>query len=237
MQPISEAFETPEYFAFKEYVSKASVDNSLKVKNNHVVYGKSVKEVPPFKSVEQVSEILQEKKLKLLLQLNDVYDAIVVSSTPETYKTQYDALINAIQVIDSKFDEIGAFIQHQNEVMVYEPIQTLEHQLENNQLTSNTIIRDVSQDVHLDKSKIKSLWSAHKSRNTLYQKLAEAKSVVEMDYIVWPDEKPKEDKKSSNKSAALLSSIGLDGTRKSRVSGAKRQSIKNNVKQIMKEKL
>lgn len=236
MQSISEAFETPEYFAFKEYVGKASVDNSLKIKNNSIVYGKNIKEIPPFKSVEYVKNILQDKKLRLLLQLNDVYDAIVVSATPEMYKTQYDKLVTAIQVIDAKFDEIDAFIQHQNDVMVYEPISNIEHELENNQLTSSAIIQSVKDVVHVDKSKIKDLWVAHKARNNLYQKLAEANSATEMDYIVWPDEKTK-DAKKSNKSSALLSSIGLEGTRRSRLSSAKKQSIKNNVKQIMKEKL
>jgi hypothetical protein len=232
MPSVSEAFETPEYFAFKEHLSKASVDNSVKVKNGYVVYGKSVKEVPPFRSVEYVKSSLTDKKVQLLLQMNDLYDKIVISSTPDMYKGSYDALVNAIQVIDAKFDEIDAFIQHQNEMTINEPIQKIEQDIENNKIRADSIIKGVSEDVHVDKSKIKVLLSIHKANANLAQKLTEAMAVCEMDYVIWPEDKPKEAKKSS-KSSAILSTVGLG----KRMSSAQKQSIKNSVKQLMKERL
>jgi len=238
MPSVSEAFETPEYFTFKEYLSKASVDNSIKVKNGYVVYGKSVKEVPPFRSIEYVKSKLNDKKVKLLLQLNDIYDKIVVSSNPELYKVSYDTLANTIDIIDAKFDEIDAFIQHQNQMTVIEPVQKVEQEIENNKIKADSIIKGVSEDVHVDKSKIKSLLSIHKANMNLSQKLTEAKAVCEMDYVIWPEAKPKEVRKSS-KTIAILSTVGLGdkSTRKTRISSVQKQSIKNNVKQLMRERL
>jgi hypothetical protein len=238
MPSVSEAFETPEYFTFKEYLSKASVDNSIKVKNGYVVYGKSVKEVPPFRSIEYVKSRLNDKKVKLLLQLNDIYDKIVVSSNPELHKVSYDTLVNTIELIDAKIDEIDAFIQHQNQMTVIEPIQKVEQEIENNKIKADSIIKGVSEDVHVDKSKIKSLLSIHKTNTNLFQKLTEAKAVCEMDYVIWPEAKPKEVRKSS-KTSAILSTVGIGdkSARKTRISSVQKQSIKNNVKQLMIERL
>ena len=230
LPPISEAFETPEYFAFKEHVAKASVDNSLKVKNGNVVYGKSVKEVPSFRSVEYVKENLNHKKVQLLLQLNDLYDKIVVSSSPEMLKGAYDSLVNNIQLIDAKFDEIDAYIQHQNEVTVFEPIENIKQEIESNHVRAESVIKGVSEDVHVDKSKIKTLLTLHKANMNLAQKLAEAVAVCEMDYIIWPEEKPKEKKADSV-------GLGERSSRKTRLSSIQKKSIKNSVKQLMKEKL
>lgn len=233
LPPISEAFETPEYFAFKEHVAKASVDNSLKVKNGNVVYGKSVKEVPSFRSVQYVKEALNKKKVELLLQLNDLYDKIVITSSPELFKGPYDSLVNAIQLIDAKFDEIDAYIQHQNEVMVFEPIENIKQEIESNHVRVENVIKDVSEDVHVDKSKIKTLLSLHKASMNLAQKLDEAIAVCEMDYVIWPEEKQK------MKTDVMLNTVGLGekSSRRSRLSSIQKKSIKNSVKQLMKERL
>jgi hypothetical protein len=230
LPPISEAFETPEYFAFKEHVAKASVDNSLKVKHGNVVYGKSVKEVPSFRSVDYVKETLNNKKVQLLLQLNDLYDKIVVSSSPEIFKAPYDSLVDSIQLIDAKFDEIDAYIQHQNQVMVFEPIENLKQEIESNHVRTESVIKGVSEDVHVDKSKIKTLLSLHKANMNLEQKLAEAIAVCEMDYVIWPEEKPKENKSNTVR-------LGERSSRKTRLSSIQKQSIKNSAKQLMKERL
>lgn len=234
LPPISEAFETPEYFAFKDHVAKASAENSLKVKNGNVVYGKNVKEVPSFKSVEYVKEVLNKKKVELLLQLNDLYDKIVVSSSPEVFKGTYDTLINTIQKIDAKFDEIDSYIQHQNEVTVFEPIQNIKQEIESNHIRAESVIKGVCEDVHIDKSKIKTLLSLHKANVNLTQKFAEAIAVCELDYVIWPEEKPK-DKKVD----ALLSTVrlGEKSSKRTRLSSVQKKSIKNSVKQLMKERL
>jgi hypothetical protein len=236
MPSVAEAFETPEFFAFKEYVSKGGVDNSIKVKNNNVMYGKSGKEVPAFRSVDYVKEKLLTQRTTLLLQLNDLLDKIVVADHPEVYKVQYEGLVKAIETIDAKFDEINAFIEHQTEIMVQEPLNALIQEIENNKVKAQGIIKGVSEDVHVDKSKIKALLTLHKANMSLSYKLAEAQSAVEMDYVIWPEEKPTK-KTNVDKSSALLDTIGMETSKRTKLSSAKKLSIKNNVKQLMKERL
>jgi hypothetical protein len=240
MQSVAEAFESPEYFAFKDNLTKASLDKSIKIKNSHLVYGKNVKEVPSFKAVDDVKSSLQASKTKLLLQLNDLYDRIISAASPDMYKSQYETLIRAIEVIDAKIDEVDAFISSQNEKLIYEPLRTIEHELETNKVKAESIIQSVRNDVHIDKSKITNLLTHHKKNINLLQKLTEAKNAVEMDYIIWKDvetSKPSKTSSSSRKLTALLSTATSSSPKRTRLSSIKKQSIKSNVKQLMKDRL
>lgn len=242
MQSVAQAFESPEYFAFKDNLSKASLEKSVKIKKNHLVYGKNVKEVPSFRSVEYVINSLQASKTKLLLQLNDIYDRIIASSSPDMYKSQYETLIRAIEVIDAKIDEVDAFVSSQNEKLVYEPLRTIEHELETNKVKAESIIQSVQNDVHIDKSKITNLLAHHKKNVSLLQRLAEAQTAVEMDYIIWKEEPSKKtsstsSSSSSRKLSALLSTAKSNSPKRTRLSSIKEQSIKNNVKQLMRDRL
>lgn len=227
MNSVAEAFETPQYFSFKELVSKSSVENSIKIKNNSIVYGKNVKEIPSFNSVQHVKDMLQKDKLFYLLALNDLYDQIVISDTPEKYKTQYDTLIKHISTIEMKIDEIDAYISNQNNMHVDEPILQIKKELEETEIKSDSIIKATKDNVHLDKNQIKTLLTLHKTHNLLLQKLEEAKTNMEMDYIIW-----KIEKQPSNKTSHLSVS---SNTRK--IYGLKKQTIKNNIKQLLKDKL
>jgi hypothetical protein len=50
---VADKFTSEEYTKFKTVIAKASSENSIIIKKNHVIYGKQKVEIPSFKNVEE----------------------------------------------------------------------------------------------------------------------------------------------------------------------------------------
>lgn len=230
---ITERFNTPHYNKFKEIITKSGLDASVKIKNNKVHFGSTSIEVPYFKSVNDVKEELEDKKLKLLLQSNDLYDKIIISDDPHLYKNKYQKILSEIQQIDTLVDEIDSYIDSINQIKVTNPIMELKQEIDNNRMKTEYTINDTVEDVHTSKKVISKLVSYHNTAIKLEQQLKEAKEVSEVSYIIW--DKPLEDK-ITNTEVSVISSKKSPSKSK-RLTPAKKAIIKKTTKHLMIDKL
>lgn len=229
---IAERFNTPEYTKFREIVSKSGLDASLKIKNNKVIFGNTSVHVPFFKSVTDVKEELDEKKQKLLLEFNDLYDQIVISEEPMMYKNRYQNVLKEIEQIEVVTDEIDSYILSVNEQKVMKPISTLLQDIENNKNNTQYVIEGTKDNVHTPKKSISKLAFNHNTGVKLEQKLKEAKEVSEINYIIW-DKPLKDDLYETEK--VIESKRKTSSTKK--LTSAKKVVIKKATKKLMVEKL
>jgi hypothetical protein len=233
MHSISDAFESPEYFAFKELVSKSSVDNSLNIQNNMIVYGKNSKHIPNFRSFEYIENELNDLRTKLLLDYSDLYDQIILSEEPEIYKNKYNILIKNIQDIENTLDEIFAFLQSQNEMNIVKPIKDIENKLEDKRQRVIMLINTTQTDIHINKNTIKDLLKINKDIFNLHQELSDIMTSMKMNYVIWNDTNKKNNTKLISKrkhSSKLMSGGGV-------LTKEKQEEIKKLAKQVMLKKL
>lgn len=229
---IAERFNTPDYSKFKEVVSKSGLDSTLKIKNNKVIFGNSSVEVPYFKNVVDVKTELEQKKQNLLLEFNDLYDKIIISDEPIIYRNKYNNVSQTIEQIELMIDEIDSYIQSVNESKIISSIRNIELDIENNKTICKLLVDSATDNVHIPKTSVNKLVSAHNLSVKLEQKLKEAKEVSEINYIIW--DKPLKEEVKENESI-LVTKRQLSSTKK--LTSAKKAVIKKATKQLMVEKL
>lgn len=229
---IAERFNTPDYSKFKEVVSKSGLDSTLKIKNNKVIFGNSSVEVPYFKNVVDVKTELEQKKQNLLLEFNDLYDKIIISDEPIIYRNKYNNVSQTIEQIELMIDEIDSYIQSVNESKIISSIRNIEQDIENNKTICKLLVDSAKDNVHIPKTSVNKLVSAHNLSVKLEQKLKEAKEVSEINYIIW--DKPLKEEVKENESI-LVTKRQLSSTKK--LTSAKKAVIKKATKQLMVEKL
>ena len=229
---IAERFNTQDYFKFKDIVLKSGLDATLKIKNNKIVFGNNIVEIPYFKNIADVKEELENRKQKLLLEFNDLYDKIVISEEPIIYKNKYNNISQSIEQIELMIDEIDSYTSSVNEKKLLDPIKTIEHDIENNKNIYNFTIENTKNNLHIPKSVINKLVTAHTLGVKLEQKLKEAKEISEVDYIIW--DKPLKAEVIENE-IIVVPSRKTTNTKK--LTSAKKAVIKKATKQLMVEKL
>jgi len=229
---IVERFNTPDYFKFKDIVSKSGLDSTLKIRNNKVIFGNSSVEVPYFKCITDVKDELETRKQQLLLEFNDLYDKIIISDQPIIYKNKYNNTSQSIEQIEQMIDEIDSYIASVNEQKVFNPIKSIEQDIENNKNNCTFVVESTKDDVHIPKTAINKLVSAHQLNVKLEQKLKEAKEVSEINYIIW--DKPLKAEVVENETI-VVTNRKTSSTKK--LTSAKKAVIKKATKQLMVEKL
>lgn len=229
---IAERFNTPDYIKFRDIVLKSGLDSTLKIKNNKIHFGNTSIEIPYFKSITDVKDELENRKQKLLLELNDLYDKIIISNEPIIYKNKYNNVLQSIEQIELTIDEIDTYISSVNEQKVYNPIRSFEQEIENNKRNSKFVIESTSDSIHIPKAAINKLVSAHNLGVKLEQKLKEAKEATEINYIIW--DKPLKAEVVENE-AIVIPKRKTSSLKK--LTSAKKAVIKKATKQLMVEKL
>lgn len=229
---IAERFNTPDYMKFRDIVSKSGLDATLRIKNNKIMFGNSSVDIPYFKNVNNVIEELEEKKQKLLLELNDLYDKIIVSDEPIIYKNKYNNALQNIEQIDVMIDEITSYTSSINEQRIYNPIRIIEQDIEHNKDNSKFVVESVKDNVHIPKTAINKLVTAHNLGIKLEQKLKEAKEASEIDYIIW--DKPLKREVIENETI-VVNKRKTSTTKK--LTPTKKAIIKKATKQLMVERL
>lgn len=229
---IAERFNTPDYLKFKDIVSKGGLDSTLRIKNSKIIFGNSSIEVPYFKNITDVKEELENKKQRLLLEFNDLYDKIIISDEPIVYKNKYNNVSQNIEQIELMIDEIDSYVSSINEQKIFNPIKTIEEDIENNKNNIKFAVESTKDNVHIPKSTINKLVSAHNLGVKLEQKLKEAKEASEINYIIW--DKPLKTEVVENE--AIVMNKRTSSTTK-KLTSAKKAIIKKATKQLMVEKL
>lgn len=229
---IAERFNTPEYGKFRDMVSKSGLDSTLKIKNNKIVFGNNSVEIPYFKNITDVKEDLENTKQKLLLEFNDLYDKIIISDEPIIYRNRYNNVLQSIEQIDNMIDEIDTYILSVNEQKFFNPIKSIEQDIENNKNNCKFIIESTNDNVHIPKVAINKIVSAHNLSVKLEQKLKEAKEANEINYIIW--DKPLKNEIIENQSI-VITKRKTSTTKK--LTSAKKAVIKKATKHLMVEKL
>lgn len=229
---IAERFNTPDYNKFRDIVSKSGLDGSLKVKNNKIVFGNSSVQIPFFKNVNDVKEELENKKLQLLLEFNDLYDKIIISDEPIVYRNRYQNVSKSIEQIDIIIDEIDSYVSHVNEEKINIPILQISQDIENNKNNTQFVIEGIQDNVHIPKTAINKFVTYHNTGVKLEQKLKEAKEVNETNYIIW--DKPLKDDIYEDQEV-LVSNKKSSSTKK--LTSAKKVIIRKATKKLMVEKL
>jgi hypothetical protein len=233
MTIISSAFESPEYYAFKEHVEKCSSENSVKIKDNCISYGKTIKSIPAFINVEELEKHFVEQKTLLLLQYNDLYDKIIIAEYPNIFQKRYEAIVQQITAIDSILDEIHSYIEDKNEMEIHMPIKQVIEDLEMNKARAASLFKNMNEDVHLGREKIKELLIIHKENVRLEHILQDAKNALPYDYVIY---------KTKNQSLVPIPNKSISTSTPKKVSSRKqltidkRNTIKETVKKLMIEK-
>jgi hypothetical protein len=229
---IAERFNTPDYVKFRDIVSKSGLDSTLKIKNNKVVFGNNSAEVPYFKNITDVKKELEDRKVKLLLEFNDLYDKIIISNEPIIYRNKYNSISQTIEQIEVMIDEIDSYFVSVNEQKLSNPIKNIEQEIDSNKATCKFVIDSTNDNVHIPKSAINKLVSVHNLGVKLEQKLKEAKEASEVNYIIW--DKPLKAEVVENE-AIVVTKRTASTTKK--LTSAKKAVIKKATKHLMLEKL
>jgi hypothetical protein len=234
MTIISSAFESPEYYAFREHVEKSSSENSIKIKDNCIIYGKTSKVIPSFMSVDDVVMYLEEQKRDLLIQYNDLYDKIVIAEYPNIFQKKYESIVQKVTIIDAVMDEIHSYVNEKNDVRVHMPIMQIIENIAANKANAASLYMNMNEDVHLEKKKIKTLLKIHKENAQLEQNLIDAKCAVLYEYVIYKTNTTK----SSENPLNVHTQEGKKERKTTRKTNlAKKQTIKETVKKLMIEKL
>lgn len=230
---IADKFLTPEYNKFVELVKKSGGESTLQIVNNKVVYGSTKVVVPTFKNVADIKDELETKKVSLLLQVNDLYDKIITVDEPTLYKSKYQGVVSQVQHIDMLIDEIDAYINNINEVKVTVPITTAQAKLSSNKSNIQEVVNAIDGDVHVAKKNVKKLVALHKDGIKLEGDWAEAKTIGEINYIIWD----RKDETKTDTSASFVPSSSKTPKSSKRLSVAKKAVIKKATKKVMVQKL
>jgi hypothetical protein len=185
---VADKFASVEYTNFKTLITKASSDNSIVIKKNHLIYGKQKVEIPSFKTVEDVIKVLEAEKTILLLKYNDLYEKIIISESPSAYKLAYNNVVERIGVIDNKIDEVIAYISDYHTKEVILPSVLLQEKIEYNKQRALNIISSLKDDVHIEKNKANDLLKIHKQNSQMQQELEEIVNKPIKNYVIWKDE-------------------------------------------------
>jgi hypothetical protein len=231
---IAERFQTPEYQTFKDFAKKSAAESSISVINNKIVYGKVKVDIPFFRNVESIKTELQEKRTKLYLEYNDLYETIVICDEPILYKKRYQTIIDSIEQVDRVIDEIDAYVNSVNEQRSVLPISSIQQQIETNKSNVQYAMNSMKDDVHVAVKSAKQLLSYHKKGNNLEQELKEAKDISPLDYIIWDE--PSIDLKDL-KARASKGREPVRVTSSKKLSAAKKAIIKKATKKVMVDKL
>lgn len=192
---IADMFNSDEYEQFRNLMSKAASETSIKVKDNYLVYGKKKVKIPNFKSVNDAIKLLEKEKIDLLMRYNDLYDKIIISSTPAVFERTYNSIVNRIHEIDNKIDEIIAYVDAKNTESIYAPLGILLDQVEANRQIAEGIIAQSTEKVHIEKKDLQELVRIHKQSAVLDGVIEETLSQPAMNYIIWQDEEANKTKK------------------------------------------
>ena len=213
---FGDAFNSAEYLAFKNAVSKVSLDNKLLIKDNHVVIGKTKYHVPNFVNYLEHIEYLEGERAILLMKYSDAYDRIIVSDRPERYKHAFDELVTKINNIEVLIDELKTFIETKNEVKLQD---ILKQQIADNNQKVSLLVEGSKDRIVIDTAIAKDALSLYKTNINLHNSLSEAKHVLPHDYVIV--------KKEQNTPRKTLKHTTL----------TKRQKVKGVVKKLMIDKL
>ena len=229
-------FQEREYDAFKDTVVKCANDTGMVIKQNNIIFGKSKVAVPSFVNIEKLREFLLVQKRTLLMQYDDLYQKVLSSERPEAFKKEYEAVVASINELDDMLKDADEVVDERNNDYVLAPVEELHTKIVTNQSSSESILRTMDEGIHVDLQKIKKVMKLHKDNMSLYQQLAEAKSVPDIDYLIWEDAVKTQTKsvKASNQLKREKSAKVMKG---GRLNEQQKNAIKNQVKKIMVEKL
>lgn len=185
MSTIAEMFQRPEYTAFKDVVVRSVSDNSVHIRNNTVIHGKTKVPIPPFVTLNTLQNELGKRKTALLMQYSDLYDKIIVSSNPTIFRKQYDTVVSDITSIDATMEEVIEYLEQENVHIVQMPINAIQEQVTKNQSRLDVLVQEIKDDVRVDRKKIKEVLQLHKENATLTQQYMEALSTPEKDYVIF----------------------------------------------------
>jgi hypothetical protein len=214
-----DAFSTPEYVAFKEAISKTSLDNRLHIKNNHISVGKLRFRIPNFVNAKGHLEELELERSQLLMRYNDVYEKIVVADRPERYKQPFNDLVTKISNVEVLMDELQTFIQARNVVNIKDNLQ---QELDANNIKWSTLIDNSTENIVVDNGTVKEVIALYKNNISLHNALNDAKHILPHDYIILEKKLLKEEASSKTLKHTTLT---------------KRQKVKSAVKKLMIDKL
>lgn len=215
-------FSSPEYVSFKETVERASLDNKLVVKNKHIVFGKHKVQVPNFVSSKELIEYLESERVKYLLEYNDIYEKIIVSDKPQSFKASYEKLVTTISNLEILIDEIHTFIDGRNS---HKRVDVVSSQLDDVANKIHKISLELQANGVLDTIKVKDLILLFHEELKLHATLSDAKQEPYMDYVIY-------DLPSTNKQSIVSTN------RVSKRSGVTMlNKVKPSVKKLMIDKL
>lgn len=182
---FEEATKKAEYVSFKEAVEKSATDSRLVIKDGILIVGKTKVPVPSFTSIDTLKTILEQERRKLYIELQDLYDIIIISDNPEKHRTKYEDTITKIETIDNTLDQAVEFVTTKNSEIVEKPIANIEHRIQSNKEHSEDIMRTIMDDIHLSKNRVQKALKLHHENMDLYQKLTDAKSAVELRHVIY----------------------------------------------------
>ena len=234
---IADRFSSASYLEFKNIVSKAASDNSIKVKNNYVVYGKKKVKIPNFKSLDSALQLLNAEKVDLLRKYNDLYETIIISNTPEIYQNAYNNVINRIHSIDNLVDEIVAYLDERNTETIYKPLAIFTEEINNNRQVADNIIGFSSDNVHIEKQALKELVKIHKQYAILEAKIQDTLELPAMKYVIWEDEDTKKPIKIERSLLSVEQSAKVSSAKPSQASKSKPLTKKATIQKKAKKAL
>jgi hypothetical protein len=179
---LAEKFASQEYISFKETVDRASLDNKLVIKNQHVTYGKHKVKIPNFVNANEVIEYLEAERVKHLLDYNDVYEKIIVSDKPQAFKTSYEKLVTLISNLEVLIDEIHAFIESRN---VSNKTDIVERQLKDVATKISETASVLEANGVFDTIKVKQLVNLFHEGTRLHNAHIEAQHEPYFDYVIY----------------------------------------------------